>query len=98
MSAVVHIIDDDTEVLAALDSRPAGLTAEEADQRLERFGPNRLAPPGQMPWWRRVLAQFDDTLIYILLVAAAFKAILGDWVDFSVILGVAVPLGASWAM
>jgi magnesium-transporting ATPase (P-type) len=78
------------EVLGAVDSRPAGLTAEEVEQRLERFGPNRLAPPKRMPWWRRVLAQFDDTLIYILLVAAAFKAILADWVDFSVILGVAV--------
>jgi magnesium-transporting ATPase (P-type) len=78
------------EVLAAVDSRPVGLTAEEVEERLQRFGPNRLAPPKRMSWWRRVLAQFDDTLIYILLVAAAFKAILGDWVDFSVILGVAV--------
>src|SRR5262245_42018844 len=77
-------------VLAALDSRTAGLTPEEVEQRLERFGPNRLAPPKRMPWWRRVLAQFDDILIYILLIAAASKAVVGDWVDFSVILGVAV--------
>src|SRR5262245_49904246 len=78
------------EMLAAVDSRTDGLTVEEAEQRLERFGPNELAPPKRMPWWRRVLAQFDDVLIYILLVAAAFKAILADWVDFGVILGVAV--------
>lgn len=78
------------EVLAAVTSRRTGLTAEEAEQRLERFGPNRLAPAQRLPWWRRVLAQFDDTLIYILLIAAAFKAVLADWVDFSVILGVAV--------
>nr|WP_205629727.1 HAD-IC family P-type ATPase [Jiangella muralis] len=78
------------DVLAAVGSRPTGLSGEEAEQRLERYGPNRLAPPQRTPWWRRVLAQFDDTLIYILLVAAAFKAILADWVDFSVILGVAV--------
>jgi magnesium-transporting ATPase (P-type) len=78
------------DVLAAVGSRAEGLTAEEARQRLERFGPNRLAPPKPVPWWRRVLRQFDDVLIYILLVAAAFKAVLGDWVDFSVILGVAV--------
>ncbi|MBB5788829.1 cation-translocating P-type ATPase [Jiangella mangrovi] len=78
------------EVLAAVGSRPTGLTADEAERRLERFGPNRLAPPTRTPWWRRVLAQFDDTLIYILLVAAAFKAVLADWVDFAVILGVAV--------
>ncbi|MDH2415960.1 HAD-IC family P-type ATPase [Nocardioides sp. CER19] len=78
------------DVLVALDSRPDGLTEEEASRRRERFGPNRLAPPQRSPWWRRALAQFDDVLIYILLVAAAAKAVLAEWVDFSVILGVAV--------
>jgi magnesium-transporting ATPase (P-type) len=78
------------EVLAEVGGRADGLTADEVQRRLERFGPNRLAPPKPQPWWRRVLAQFDDILIYILLVAAAAKAVLGDWVDFSVILGVAV--------
>jgi magnesium-transporting ATPase (P-type) len=78
------------EVLTAVGSRMTGLTGEEAEQRAERFGPNLLAPPGRKPWWRRVLGQFDDVLIYILLVAAALKAILADWVDFAVILGVAV--------
>jgi magnesium-transporting ATPase (P-type) len=78
------------DVLAALGSRTDGLAPEEVEQRLEQFGPNRLAPPKRPSWWRRVLAQFDDVLIYILLVAAAAKAAIGDWVDFSVILGVAV--------
>ena len=78
------------DVLAAVGSRTEGLTEEEAQGRLARFGQNRLAPPKPTPWWRRVLRQFDDILIYILLVAAAFKALLGEWVDFAVILGVAV--------
>src|SRR5919107_4841627 len=78
------------EVLSAVDSRANGLTVEEVERRLQRFGPNRLAPPKPKSWWRRALAQFDDILIYILLVAAAAKAVIGDWVDFSVILGVAV--------
>src|SRR5690606_29852006 len=38
----------------------------------------------------RLGRQFDDVLIYILLVAAVLKAFLGDWVDFTVILVVAV--------
>ena len=33
---------------------------------------------------------FDDVLIYILLAAAVLKAILGEWIDFWVILAVAV--------
>ena len=38
----------------------------------------------------RFLGHFNDVLIYILLGAAVLKAIMGDWVDFSVILAVAV--------
>src|SRR5918998_5726191 len=77
-------------VLDGLGAQPTGLTAEQAAERLRTVGPNRLPAPPRKPLWRRVLAHFDDILIYILLVAAALKAVLRDWVDFSVILGVAV--------
>ncbi|MCU0301843.1 MAG: HAD-IC family P-type ATPase, partial [Candidatus Nanopelagicales bacterium] len=77
-------------VLAQLSSSGDGLTADEVDERLERYGPNRLPEPARDPAWRRVLKHFDDVLIYILLAAAVLKAILGDWVDFWVILAVAV--------
>ena len=40
------------DVLAALDSETDGLTVEEVEARLERFGPNRLAPPRRSSWWR----------------------------------------------
>lgn len=77
-------------VLAEVRSSDAGLTAEQARTRLAEVGPNRLAPAARTPWWRRVLSQFDDVLIYILLVSAVLKAIVGDWIDFTVILAVAV--------
>ncbi|KZM35211.1 cation-translocating P-type ATPase [Oerskovia enterophila] len=77
-------------VLAEVGSSDEGLTADQARTRLAEVGPNRLAPPARTPWWRRVLSQFDDVLIYILLVSAALKAIVGDWIDFTVILAVAV--------
>ena len=38
----------------------------------------------------RFLSHFNDTLIYILLGAAAIKAIMGDWLDFWVIMAVAI--------
>ncbi|KAA1420597.1 HAD-IC family P-type ATPase [Mumia zhuanghuii] len=78
------------EVLARLDTSRDGLTGEQARQRLAEVGPNRLPPPEPTPWWKRVLAQFQDTLIYILLASAAAMAVLGDWLDFTVILAVAV--------
>ncbi len=50
---------------------PPGLTGAEARQRLADDGPNvlRAAPP--VPSWRRLLRQFQDPLIYLLLGAAA---------------------------
>ncbi|MFD6134383.1 cation-translocating P-type ATPase [Isoptericola sp. NPDC060257] len=78
------------EVLAALRTDDGGLSAADARQRLAEVGPNRLPPPEKDPLWKRILVHFDDVLIYILLVSAVLKAILGDWVDFTVILLVAV--------
>ncbi|MEL7978074.1 HAD-IC family P-type ATPase [Isoptericola sp. F-RaC21] len=78
------------EVLAALRTDDGGLSAADAAARLAEVGPNRLPPPEKDPLWKRILVHFDDVLIYILLVSAVLKAILGDWVDFTVILLVAV--------
>jgi prevent-host-death family protein len=77
-------------VLAQLRSEPAGLVATEAERRLADVGPNRLPSPSRPSALRRLLGHFDDILIYILLASAVLKAILGDWIDFTVILAVAV--------
>ncbi|GAB3064523.1 cation-translocating P-type ATPase [Sediminivirga luteola] len=82
------------EVLAALGSDAGGLAGDTAAARLSQHGPNRLPPPERDPLWRRILVHFDDVLIYILLVAAALKAVLAEWVDFTVILLVALVNGA----
>ncbi len=78
------------QVLAGLAATPDGLNAQEVAARVDRWGPNRLPEPGRESLVRRVAKHFDDVLIYILLAAAVLKAILGDWVDFAVILAVAV--------
>jgi len=77
-------------VLEDLGGHEEGLNAAEASARLERHGRNVLTPPKPAPWWKRVLLQFKDVLIYVLLASALLKAIIGDWVDFAVILAVAV--------
>jgi Ca2+-transporting ATPase len=53
-----------------------GLTADDARTRLERFGPNELAQPPAVRRWRRFLAQFEDVLVVLLLVATAISAAL----------------------
>ena len=75
-------------VLAELDADIAGLDAASAARRLEQYGPNRLpeAPPrGPL---MRLLAQFHNLLIYVLLGAALIAGAMGHWVDTVVILGV----------
>ncbi|PJI93698.1 cation-translocating P-type ATPase [Luteimicrobium subarcticum] len=78
------------DALAAVGSSPDGLTGAEASRRLGETGRNELPPPERPPLWRRILSHFQDVLIYVLLVAAALEAMLGGWVDFFVILLVAV--------
>ena len=78
------------EVLASVDSTTDGLAGSEVEKRLARDGRNELPTPKPVPAWRRLLSQFNDILIYILLAAAALKAALGEWIDFWVILTVAL--------
>ncbi|HLB79188.1 MAG TPA: HAD-IC family P-type ATPase, partial [Dongiaceae bacterium] len=76
------------EAFGRLDSRPEGLTSDEARERFDRFGPNRPRPPTRRHPLRRFLAQFHNLLIYVLIGAALVTALLGHWVDTSVIVGV----------
>ncbi|MDO6822160.1 cation-translocating P-type ATPase [Marinobacter sp. 1_MG-2023] len=64
-------------VISALGSNGQnGLDGDEADQRLERDGPNELSASRPVPGWRKLLAQFSDTLVILLLLAAAISSAL----------------------
>ncbi|HET8617446.1 MAG TPA: HAD-IC family P-type ATPase [Acidimicrobiales bacterium] len=52
-----------------------GLSAEEVARRLERHGPNRLDPEPEVPVWRKVLSQFADPLVYLLLAAVVVSLV-----------------------
>src|SRR5262245_23287996 len=63
--------------LAQLGSHAArGLTGAGARARLERYGPNQLTAERAVPAWRKFLAQFQDMLVILLLVATAISAAL----------------------
>ncbi|MBD2195945.1 MULTISPECIES: cation-translocating P-type ATPase [Calothrix] len=65
-----------------------GLTSDEVVKRRERFGANELqAKSGTNPILRFLL-QFNQPLLYILLIAGAIKALIGQWVNAWVIWGV----------
>ncbi len=65
------------EALRALGTdAELGLSAEEARQRLERYGRNELAAEEPPAAWRKLLGQFKDPLVVLLLVASAISAAL----------------------
>ncbi|MFV3076238.1 cation-transporting P-type ATPase [Niveispirillum fermenti] len=78
----------EADVFAALATSVSGLDAAEVQRRLRVNGPNQLpAAPGKHPIMR-LLAQFNNALIYFLLAAAVAAATLGHHIDAVVILAV----------
>ncbi|MCH4564986.1 HAD-IC family P-type ATPase [Halomonas sp. EGI 63088] len=76
------------ESLTRLDATPRGLSGQEARARLASHGPNRLRQARGHPWWKRLLAQFNNILMLILLAAAVASLGLGHHLDATAILGV----------
>jgi Ca2+-transporting ATPase len=76
-------------VLTALGSdRGRGLSGEQAAERLSRDGPNELVEAPGPPRWRKLVAQFNELVIWILVVAAALAGVLGDWPEALAILAI----------
>ncbi len=67
-----------------------GLDPAEAASRLKTYGPNRLPEGKKRGPVLRFLSQFNNVLIYVLLVAAFVKLMLSLWLDASIIFAVVV--------
>jgi len=65
-----------------------GLAADEARERLERHGRNRLREAYKRPTWKRFLDQFNNVLMIILIVAGVASLALGQPIDAGAIFGV----------
>ncbi len=71
------LVDGETVARALHTDLEGGLGAGDAAARLARDGPNELRAAVQIPTWRRILGQFQDPLIYLLLGAVAIA--LAAW-------------------
>ncbi|MGB5771903.1 MAG: cation-transporting P-type ATPase, partial [Crocosphaera sp.] len=88
LSPLYHELSD-LEILKAFNSDlDKGLTAEEVARRLEKYGFNELEVKQGKPAWLRLLLQFHQPLLYILLIAGTIKALLGSMTNAGVIWGV----------
>jgi magnesium-transporting ATPase (P-type) len=74
--------------LAKLDATASGLDETSAQERLHRYGPNRLEASAGRSTLARFFLQFHNILIYVLLGSAAATAFLDHLVDTGVILAV----------
>ena len=78
------------DAIGILRSEMSGLPGEEAARRLGEYGPNRLPGPAKRSALVRLLLHFHNVLIYVLLGSALITALLGHFIDMSVILAVVV--------
>jgi len=86
---------DAADAAGQLGTDPStGLSSAEASARLARVGPNRLDAEPPVPAWRKLLAQFVDPLVFLLLGAVVISLATwaidgGDGVPFeAVVIGV----------
>ena len=78
------------EVMSRLASQPAGLAFQDAQARILEIGPNQLTIERSPSAVRRLLRQFNNVLLYVLVGAAVVTAALGHLLDSGVIIAVVV--------
>ncbi len=78
------------QVLERLHATPQGLLTTEAMERLQKNGPNELPRGKKVTLLQRIIAQFKDLMILILIVAAIVAAFAGELSDTIIILLVVV--------
>ena len=81
------------EVLERLGTHTEGLDDGEAARRLAEYGANLIPPPRRRSPLMRLLAQFHNVLIYVLLAAGVVTVLLQHLVDAGVIFGVVLVNG-----
>jgi Mg2+-importing ATPase len=76
------------ELLAQLQTTPSGITSDEAQKRLTRFGSNLLTPRKRSDSLALFLSQFKSPITLILLFAAGLSLFLHERVDVLIILAI----------
>lgn len=72
--------------LKKMGVKPTGLPLGQTVVRLRKYGPNRLPKAKASPAWKIFLAQFQNVLVYILLIASVVSVALHEITDAIVIM------------
>mgnify|MGYP000924042525 CR=1 FL=1 len=79
------------EAMKILETSSRGLSGDEAQRRLDRFGPNELAHLQRKGFWADIFQRLKSPLVVQLLVIALISAFLGEF-SASVIVGAMILL------
>ncbi len=81
------------ETLKEVESKIQGLSPENAQQRLAKYGPNELKETKQKSPLEIFLRQFADIMIVVLIAAAVISGLIGDIKD-TIVIAVIIVLNA----
>jgi len=74
------------EILEKFSSTKNGLSSVEAKRRIKELGLNKLQKKTSWKWVKIIWNQFNDALVWILLVAAGLASAFHEWRDVTIIL------------
>ncbi|MFW6283455.1 MAG: cation-translocating P-type ATPase, partial [Minisyncoccales bacterium] len=78
------------DVFEELSSKKEGLSEEEAEKRIEKYGENNIKAGEEISPFMIFLNQFRNALVYILMIVVLISGLLNKWIDVYVILGVII--------
>ena len=67
-----------------------GLSKDEVDKRINKYGRNELKEKEREPIWVKILKQFKDFLIIILIIASIVSGLVGEISDAIVIIAIVI--------
>ena len=67
-----------------------GLSGAEVLRRLAEYGPNELTEKARASLFQRLVAQFKDFLVLVLIAASLVSAFVGEWIDAIVIIAIVI--------
>jgi len=84
------------QIFNELNTRQGGLTEDEANKRLEKYGANNLKEKKKESLFIKFIKQFNDFMIIVLIIAAIISAIVaktngsGDYIDSIIIIAIVI--------
>ena len=72
---------DSKTILKELKSSPKGLIKGDVSRRQKTYGLNEIKSVSKNPWWKILLEQFTNLMVFILLLALGVSLIAQEYVD-----------------